>query len=161
MRRREAGRPLNPRGRTWLAGRGLLGKWGPNQAADPIVTRYHPTSGKLQVVAIQRKDTRQWAIPGGMVDDGEAVSATVRREFEEEAGNLGDEAAKASFRAHVDTLFALGETYLFCQLVELKERYVREGVLNERTDPSGEDPSAFDAVSSSDDATKARNVATS
>ena len=36
--------------------------------------------------------------------------------------------------ANVDTLFALGETYLFCQLVELKERYVREGVLTERTD---------------------------
>ena len=48
---------------------------------------------------------------------------------------------------------------MFCQLVELKERYVREGVLNERTDPSGEDPSAFDAVSSSDDATKARKRA--
>ena len=30
--------------------------------------------------------------------------------------------------ANVDTLFALGETYLFCQLVELKERYVAEGV---------------------------------
>jgi len=28
--------------------------------------------------------------------------------------------------ANVDTLFALGETYLFCQLVELKERYLRE-----------------------------------
>ena len=31
--------------------------------------------------------------------------------------------------ANVDTLFALGETYLFCQLVELKERYVAEGAL--------------------------------
>jgi HAD superfamily 5'-nucleotidase-like hydrolase len=28
--------------------------------------------------------------------------------------------------ANVDTLFALGETYLFCQLVQLKERYLRE-----------------------------------
>ena len=42
------------------------------------------------MLAIQRKDTEQWAIPGGMVDDGEAVSATVRREFEEEAGNVSD-----------------------------------------------------------------------
>lgn len=47
--------------------------------------------------------------------------------------------------ANVDTLFALGETYLFCQLVELKERYVREGVLNERTDDE-----------TTDDETKAR-----
>ena len=26
-------------GRTGLTGRGLLGKWGPNHAGDPIVTR--------------------------------------------------------------------------------------------------------------------------
>jgi HAD superfamily 5'-nucleotidase-like hydrolase len=62
--------------------------------------------------------------------------------------------------ANVDTLFALGETYLFCQLVELKERYVREGVLNERTDSSSDgdgSPSAFDADDeTTDDETKAR-----
>lgn len=33
------GVPLNPFGRTGIAGRGLLGRWGPNHAADPIVTR--------------------------------------------------------------------------------------------------------------------------
>ena len=32
-------RPLNIRGRTGLRGRGVLGKWGPNHAADPVVTR--------------------------------------------------------------------------------------------------------------------------
>lgn len=90
------GRPLNIRGRTGLAGRGVLGKWGPNHAADPIVTRWlrqdgdivvHPESGKkvLEFVSIQRRDTGDWAIPGGMVDPGENVSATVKREFMEEA----------------------------------------------------------------------------
>ena len=34
------GIPQNPIGRTGMIGRGLLGKWGPNHAADPIVTRY-------------------------------------------------------------------------------------------------------------------------
>lgn len=34
------GLPRNPRGRTGMVGRGLLGKWGPNHAADPVVTRY-------------------------------------------------------------------------------------------------------------------------
>lgn len=34
------GRPLNPQGRTGLNGRGILGKWGPNHAADPIVSRW-------------------------------------------------------------------------------------------------------------------------
>lgn len=32
--------PRNPMGRTGMSGRGLLGRFGPNHAADPIVTRY-------------------------------------------------------------------------------------------------------------------------
>ena len=58
--------PLNPSGRTGLAGRGLLGKWGPNHAADPIVTRLHPATNQLQMVAIERADqVDASAIPGG------------------------------------------------------------------------------------------------
>ncbi|XP_072163615.1 ADP-ribose pyrophosphatase, mitochondrial-like [Diadema setosum] len=93
------GIPRNPCGRTGMEDRGLLGKWGPNHAADPIVTRWkrdssgkkvlHPTSGKpiLQFISIQRKDSGEWAIPGGMVDAGEKVSQTLKREFGEEAMN--------------------------------------------------------------------------
>ncbi|GMS86319.1 hypothetical protein PENTCL1PPCAC_8494, partial [Pristionchus entomophagus] len=77
------GRPLNPVGRTGLSGRGILGRWGPNHAADPIVSRIK--DGRLQFVAIKRKDNGEWAIPGGMVDPGEEVSATLKREFGEEA----------------------------------------------------------------------------
>ena len=33
----------------------------------------------LQVLAILRKDTHEWALPGGMVLVGETVSATVLR----------------------------------------------------------------------------------
>lgn len=51
--------PLNPVGRTGMRGRGLLGKWGPNHAADPIVTRLDPEQGRMQVLVIQRKDTNQ------------------------------------------------------------------------------------------------------
>lgn len=70
------GVPQNPVGRTGLKGRGRLGKWGPNHAADPVVTRWKlddngkkvkdPNSKKfiLQFVAIQRSDTNEWAIPG-------------------------------------------------------------------------------------------------
>jgi len=79
-------RPLNPRGRTGMTNRGLLGKWGPNHAADPIVTREKPAEPrKLQMVAIKRRDTGDWAIPGGMVDPHELVSVTLKREFTEEA----------------------------------------------------------------------------
>lgn len=37
------------------------------------------------MVAIQRHDNKMWAIPGGMVDPGEKVSTTLKREFIEEA----------------------------------------------------------------------------
>ncbi|XP_029462873.1 ADP-ribose pyrophosphatase, mitochondrial-like isoform X2 [Rhinatrema bivittatum] len=95
----ENGQPRNPCGRTGITGRGLLGRWGPNHAADPIITRWkrddggiklqHSTSGKyiLQFVAIKRRDCGEWAIPGGMVDSGEKISATLKREFGEEALN--------------------------------------------------------------------------
>ncbi|KOB64156.1 ADP-ribose pyrophosphatase, mitochondrial [Operophtera brumata] len=33
------GYPLNPIGRTGIVGRGVLGRWGPNHAADPVVTQ--------------------------------------------------------------------------------------------------------------------------
>nr|XP_050853132.1 ADP-ribose pyrophosphatase, mitochondrial isoform X3 [Vespula vulgaris] len=72
----EDGYPLNPVGRTGIVGRGVLGRWGPNHAADPIVTRWkrdsndaleiNKTTNKpiLQFVAIQRRDCKEWAIPG-------------------------------------------------------------------------------------------------
>lgn len=92
-------RPINPFGRTGIKGRGILGRWGPNHAADPIVTRWKRnnfgeiiindiTKKKiLQFIGIKRKDNGQWAIPGGMVDAGEVISLTLKREFMEEALN--------------------------------------------------------------------------
>lgn len=38
-------------------------------------------------MAIQRRDSGEWAIPGGMVDPGETVTNTLKREFIEEALN--------------------------------------------------------------------------
>lgn len=93
------GFPLNPHGRTGMVGRGCLGRWGPNHAADPIVTRWKrksngeiahdETTGKpiLQFVSVQRRDNGEWALPGGMVDPGEPLTVTLIREFGEEACN--------------------------------------------------------------------------
>ncbi|CAG9786785.1 unnamed protein product [Diatraea saccharalis] len=91
-------RPQNPIGRTGISGRGILGRWGPNHAADPVVTRWKRLNGDsienntnnepiLQFVAVKRGDTGEWALPGGMVDPGEKVTATAVREFQEEAMN--------------------------------------------------------------------------
>lgn len=97
------GRPLNPCGRTGLAGRGLLGKWGPNYAADPIVTRVDRTAGRLEMLAVARRDNGQWAIPGGMVDPGEEVSKTLARELREETGaSLDMGRGRLIYRGYVD-----------------------------------------------------------
>jgi ADP-ribose pyrophosphatase len=80
------GRVLNPAGRSGVAGRGLLGKWGPNYAADPIITCINLAEGRAELLAVQRRDNGQWAIPGGMVDKGEEISGTLTRELMEETG---------------------------------------------------------------------------
>lgn len=56
------------------------------------------------MVAIKRKDTGEWALPGGMQDPGEVGMATLVREFKEEAGAVSEE-QKAAFDAMVDELF--------------------------------------------------------
>lgn len=77
------GRPLNPVGRTGLMGRGILGKWGPNHAADCLVSRIY--DGKLQFLAVERGDCSIWAVPGGMIDPEETAFQAAQREFLEEA----------------------------------------------------------------------------
>lgn len=39
-----------------------------------------------RIVLIQRRDNGKWALPGGMVDWGEDIATTVRRELAEETG---------------------------------------------------------------------------
>ncbi|XP_074108972.1 ADP-ribose pyrophosphatase, mitochondrial [Cotesia typhae] len=118
----ENGYPLNPIGRTGIKGRGLLWHWGPNHAADPIITRWkrdslgsiikHELSKKsiLQFVGIERRDSGQWAIPGGMVDANELVSATLKREFMEEAVNALEKTPEEikTFQSSIDKLFSGG-----------------------------------------------------
>ncbi|XP_068226980.1 ADP-ribose pyrophosphatase, mitochondrial isoform X2 [Palaemon carinicauda] len=116
------GIPRNMHGRTGVCGRGALGRWGPNHAADPIVTRWKMNLGQkvlheetkqpvLQFVCIKRRDNGQWAIPGGMVDPGEKVSVTLQREFLEEALNSLDMTSKQKEKAEGDLkdLFNGGE----------------------------------------------------
>eukprot|EP00731_Ephydatia_muelleri_P023488 Em0015g1071a len=108
------GVPRNPAGRTGMSGRGLLGRWGPNHAADPIATRWMRTAdgkiatregkGVLEFVAIKRKDTGTWAIPGGMVEAGDTVSATLKKEFGEEAMNSIE--ASEEEKKHTEELIA-------------------------------------------------------
>jgi 8-oxo-dGTP diphosphatase len=54
----------------------------------------HPVTGTTiipilpdgRIVLIRRRDTGQWALPGGIVDWGENIATTARRELAEETG---------------------------------------------------------------------------
>jgi 8-oxo-dGTP pyrophosphatase MutT (NUDIX family) len=87
----ELGRPLHP----WLnemltnpkigivTGKGAYWYWGPNLTADPIVMRYDQP--EPMVLLISRRDTGQWALPGGFIDAGETALQAAIREAGEEA----------------------------------------------------------------------------
>jgi ADP-ribose pyrophosphatase len=102
--------PINPVGRTGIAGRGNLGRWGPNHAADPIMVTKRGTD--IYFVCIQRKDTNEWALPGGMVELGDNVSITLRKEFGEEAMNTMDMTPEdqEATKKQLDTVFKNAQT---------------------------------------------------
>jgi ADP-ribose pyrophosphatase len=123
-------RPLNPIGRTGMTERGLLGRFGPNFAADPVVTKWKRDSNGhvikdergrkvVEVVLIKRRDNGEWAIPGGMVEPGHTVSATLKKEFGEEALNSLEASPEeqASIQKNLDKLFAQG-TYIYAGYVD-------------------------------------------
>jgi ADP-ribose pyrophosphatase len=83
--------PLNPFGRTGIAGRGVLGKWGANFAVDGLITTINPETEFFQVLTIVRSDTGQTAFPGGMVDLNETAYETRNRELSEELSLKSDD----------------------------------------------------------------------
>ncbi len=118
----EKNTPINPKGRTGIIGRGLLGRFGPNHAADPVVTKWaRNEDGSIKLdnkgipilmfVAIKRKDNGQWAIPGGMVEAGDTVSLTLRKEFGEEALNSLEASPEEQIEiaSNLEKLFATGD----------------------------------------------------
>lgn len=94
------GYPANPAGRTGRVGRNL-GRWGENQAADPVVVT-GTTPGRRLLLA-RRGDCGDWAVPGGMADPGEAAPAALARELREETGaDLAGAEPEVLARTYVD-----------------------------------------------------------
>jgi ADP-ribose pyrophosphatase len=88
-----AKRPLNPRGRTGLRGRGLLPRWGPNQVAEPVITRLHPHTNELQLVVI-RDSKGQWAVPRCEVEGSSELPADFKQKLSEEVASDSRERAE-------------------------------------------------------------------
>lgn len=44
------------------------------------------TQADNQIILVRRQDNQRWSLPGGMIDWGENILTTVRRELKEETG---------------------------------------------------------------------------
>ena len=94
--------PLNPMGRTGLLGRGILGNWGCNLSVDPLVMFFNDKD-QLCMTLVQRPDTGEWAIPGGMRLSITQDSTTVLyKEFLEECGGAGEVEEEETGNANID-----------------------------------------------------------
>jgi 8-oxo-dGTP pyrophosphatase MutT (NUDIX family) len=69
---------------SFVAGKGAYWNWGPNYTADPIIIRTDLETP--HILLIKRKDTGNWALPGGFIDGNESAEAAAIREAHEEAG---------------------------------------------------------------------------
>jgi ADP-ribose pyrophosphatase len=81
-----SGRLLNPRGRTGIAGRGLLGRWGPNVMVCGIVTRAGGTTGGLEILLSRNAENGGLSLPKGFVAPDETPEAAVARVLENQIG---------------------------------------------------------------------------
>ena len=106
---------------TGLKGRGLLGRYGPNHASDPIITRYNKEKNDYEFIGVLRADVDEWAIPGGMVDPGEQAPETLKREFcEEVTGNV---------QSHLtDQIFKMEKFYMLDLLMGIQEQLMIHGL---------------------------------
>ena len=82
----DSGRPLNPRGRTGIAGRGLLGRWGPNEAIAALVTRENIDSGGTDVLLGRKVGQHSLSVPKGFRLAGEEMDSALLRVLEEDSG---------------------------------------------------------------------------
>ncbi len=85
-RRDDSGRPLNPRARTGIAGRGLLGLWGANLSVAVTVVRTNEGTGQLEILLGNQEGGQDLDLPKGFVLPGEAPEAAVGRVLERETG---------------------------------------------------------------------------
>jgi ADP-ribose pyrophosphatase len=79
-------RPLNPRGRTGMEGRGLLGLWGPNPSVSAIITRTGSTGDRVDILLGSTAESTDLELPKGFVMPNEAPAQAFQRVVEAETG---------------------------------------------------------------------------
>jgi len=80
------GRPLHPFGRTGIAGRGALGRWGPNVMVVALITRAGREPGDIEVLVGAPEASEALVLPRDFVRSGEDASTALRRVLEAATG---------------------------------------------------------------------------
>ena len=80
------GRPLHPYGRTGLAGRGALGRWGPNVMVVAVVTRSVAGANGPEILLGAPEASEALVLPSDFVRSHEVAEAAVGRVVEGMAG---------------------------------------------------------------------------
>ena len=80
------GRPLHPFGRTGIAGRGALGRWGPNVMVVGVVTRAAPATHDLEILLGAPEASEALVLPRDFVRSGEEIRDAFIRLLESAAG---------------------------------------------------------------------------
>jgi ADP-ribose pyrophosphatase len=84
--RDDEGRPLNPRGRTGIAGRGLLGRWGGNQMVAVVASRTNFETLALEVLLGKSQQSGALSLPEGFVAEGNSTETAITHVLEECTG---------------------------------------------------------------------------
>lgn len=75
--------PLNPYGRTGIANRGVLGNWGPNFTAEPIITRLSSDRQFLEMIIVKKSTKNSQDIHERTVDPGEKINDLILQELDD------------------------------------------------------------------------------
>ncbi len=87
----DMGRALNPRGRTGLAGRGLLKRWGANPGVAAVVVRRAADGDRFEFLVGKQADQLGVSLPRDLLELGESADDGLRRLLSASAGvDLGD-----------------------------------------------------------------------
>eukprot|EP00299_Pterocystis_sp_00344_P016591 c8320_g1_i1.p1 GENE.c8320_g1_i1~~c8320_g1_i1.p1 ORF type:complete len:1029 (+),score=272.11 c8320_g1_i1:453-3089(+) len=101
---------INPTGRTGVRGRGVLGKWGPNHYATPVITRSNGEGGidVLGVLTKRADATEEWTLPSSMAPPHDALGA-----FRQSLTDLITDDETAQYRALLESTWSNG-TQISC-----------------------------------------------
>jgi len=85
LRKNAKGLPLHPRGRTGIAGRGLLGRWGANPAVTAVVVRTGSDGDEMELLLGKHSDDNFFWLPKGFIyrnqDAKKEIYKVIHREF--------------------------------------------------------------------------------